>query len=169
MKALQTLLIEGKTSKDVVLLVDEMYLQKSSEYHGGRMVGKDEDGEFFSGILVFMIVGLKKSIPYVVKAVPEIKLTGDFVKQEIEECLRTMKGAGFNIRAVISDNHSTNVTAFASLQRLYGARNSGEHYIIYLEMQKVYLMYDDSVHLIICLVTNVSFFLLSSSVASETV
>ena len=40
-KALQTLLKEDKTSKDVVLLVDEMYLQKSSEYHGGRMVGKD--------------------------------------------------------------------------------------------------------------------------------
>ena len=111
------------------------------------MVGKDEDGEFYSGIMVFMTVGLNKSIPYVVKAVPEIKLTGDFVKQEIEECLRTMQGAGFNTRAVISDNHSTNVTAFASLQRLYGARNSGEHYIIYFEMQKVYLMYD-SVRLI---------------------
>ena len=62
-----------------------------------------------------------------VRAVTEVKLTGDFVKQVIEECLRTMKRAGFNIRAVISDNHPANVTRICFSPKLYGARNPGDH------------------------------------------
>ena len=58
-----------------MLLLDEMYLQKSCDYHGS-IIGKDEDGNFFNGILVFMIVGLQKSIPYVIKAIPKVKMSG---------------------------------------------------------------------------------------------
>ena len=99
----------------IQFIVDEMILQKSSDYHGGQMIGQDENGNYYSGILTFMIFGLTKSIPYVVKAVPVVNLNGRLVKEEIEESLRSLKEIGFNIRAVISDNHSTNVSAYSSL------------------------------------------------------
>ena len=68
-----------------------------------------------------MIVGLKKSIPYVIKAIPETKITGDFIKDEIEESLNTSRSAGFNIRALIADNHLTNVSANSKLISIYGS------------------------------------------------
>ena len=71
MTAAKTLLEEGCISKDVILMSDEMYLQKSTQYHGGEYIGADGDGELFSGINVFMIVGLQKSVLIVVRASPE--------------------------------------------------------------------------------------------------
>ena len=62
-KGLKLLLQEGKVSSDSALLIDEMYLQKSVQYHSGKLIGKDEKGDFYNGILVFMVVGLKQSVP----------------------------------------------------------------------------------------------------------
>ena len=49
------------------MIFDEMYLQKRQEYFGGEMIGGDDEGELYKGIICFMIVGLKESIPYVIK------------------------------------------------------------------------------------------------------
>ena len=69
-KALKLLMETGKVSADCVLLVDEMYLQKNMQYHGGSFIGADDDGNLYSGIVVFMVVSLKESIHFVVKACP---------------------------------------------------------------------------------------------------
>ena len=42
-------------SDDVILIADEMYLQKKVQYVGGKNVGADLDGNLFRGIVVFMI------------------------------------------------------------------------------------------------------------------
>ena len=68
MKALKLLLEKGNIDVDVILIIDEMYLQRSYEYSGGMFVGRDENGEFYNGIMVFMVVSLKKSIPFVIKS-----------------------------------------------------------------------------------------------------
>ena len=57
-------------------MVDEMYLQKSTKYYSGEYVGADEEGNMCKGIVAFMIVGLKESIPYVVQALPEVTFNG---------------------------------------------------------------------------------------------
>ena len=76
-KGLKLLLQEGKLSSDSALLIDEIYLQKSVQYHGGgKLIGKDEKGDFYNVILVFMVVGLKQSVPYVIKACPKTSLLG---------------------------------------------------------------------------------------------
>ena len=61
-KAVKLLREKGEISTDCILMVDEMYLQKATQYQGGEYVGADEEGNLFKGIIVFMIVGLKKSI-----------------------------------------------------------------------------------------------------------
>ena len=82
-KAARPLLSKDCISSDCVLLIDEMYLQKSLQYHGGKVVGQDEDGNFYKGIVVFMIVSLKKSIPYVVTLCAEVNVNGAWLASEI--------------------------------------------------------------------------------------
>ena len=77
MKAASILLQEGSISSDIILMADEMYLQKGTQFHSGQYVGANNEGEMYTGIVVFMIVGLKKSVPIVVRALPETSVTGN--------------------------------------------------------------------------------------------
>ena len=47
-KSLKVLLRQEKVDSQCMLLIDEMYLQKSCQYHGGKVYGKDEHGEFYT-------------------------------------------------------------------------------------------------------------------------
>ena len=100
--------------KDAILL-DEMYLQKEVQYHQGQLLGTDQDGNLYKGIVTFMIVGLRKNIPFVVRAVPESKIEGKWLSQHIDECLKSLHQVGFEVHAVISDNHATNNQSLVSL------------------------------------------------------
>ena len=76
-KAAKMLREEGSISSHIILMADEMYLKKSTQYHGGEYIGADTDGSLYSGITVFMIVGLKQSVRVVVRASPEIRISGE--------------------------------------------------------------------------------------------
>ena len=59
-----------------------MYLQKTSQNHGGSYVGENEQGELYKGILVFMISEIKETVPTVIKAVPETTVNGTLVPEK---------------------------------------------------------------------------------------
>ena len=84
LKAAKTLLNEGSISADVILMSDQIYLQKSTQYHSGKYIGADSNGDLFSGINVFMVVGLQKSVPIVVHASPETKMNGESVQRTFD-------------------------------------------------------------------------------------
>ena len=50
LKALKVLLDEDKIGKDIVVLIDEMYLQKEAQYQGGNIVGINSERKFYKGI-----------------------------------------------------------------------------------------------------------------------
>ena len=104
LKVAKLLLEQDKIDKDVVLLLDEMYLQKDAQYQDGKVIGVDDDGIFYKGIFTFMIVSLKKSIPVVIKSVPETKLKGEWISEHIDECINALQKCGFQVRGVIADN-----------------------------------------------------------------
>ena len=145
MKALKSMLNNGKVDPDCVLLIDEMYLQKGVQYQGGSLVGADENGELYTGIVVFMVVSLKKSVPFAIKACPESKISGDWLSLQIEETLRTIFNAAFNVWAVITDIHAVNVLSFKNLRNKYGEKNNSLSFNF--DGHKVYNLYD-SVHLV---------------------
>ena len=64
---LKTLHEKGFFSCHCILMIDEMDLQKSAQYQSGKYVGVDEEG-----IITFMVVGLKQSVPFVIQAIPEV-------------------------------------------------------------------------------------------------
>ena len=149
LKAAKVLLEQGDIGTDVVLLLDEVYLQKDSQYQDGELVGADNEGNLYKGVMTFMINSLKKSIPLVVKAIPEIKIEGKWLSEHIDNCITSLSSVGFNVCAVISDNHSTNVSAFKYLFNMYGNEQKGENIITHPSnpANRIYLFFDP-VHLL---------------------
>ena len=96
---------KGAISKDIILMLDEMHLQKCIQYAGGQYIGADSNKNFYKCIVVFMIQGLKKSVPIVVKASPEVTLTGQSLADEVSDCimylLLTFFKQGFLLDALI--------------------------------------------------------------------
>ena len=68
-KTMKVLPENGKISNNCILMVYEMYLEKATQYHSGEYIGADDEENIYKGIVVFMIVGLKESIPYIVQPI----------------------------------------------------------------------------------------------------
>ena len=148
-KAIKCLRQKGKMSDDIILMA-EVYVQKGTQFAGDEYVGADEDGNLYKGVVVFMIVGMKESIPYVVKAFPETPISSSWLSDQIDECIDRLADCRFNVRAVVADNHSANVNAFSDLHKKYGTDTDASCY--YIEHQKnnnrrTYLFYDN-LHLV---------------------
>ena len=144
-KAAQVLRENKAISEDIILMADEMYLRKKVQYSGGEYVGADKDGNLYKGIVVYMVCGLKKTLPIVVKTSPETKLNGTWMSEQLEECVCTLAEAGFKVRAIVTDNHSANVAAFSMLRKKF----PGEGFFFQhpKNSTKIYLFFDN-VHLI---------------------
>ena len=72
LKALKIVHEKGSFSSDCILIIDEMYLQKSAQYQSGENEGVDKEGNLYKGTVAFMVVGFKLSIAFVVQAIPEV-------------------------------------------------------------------------------------------------
>ena len=94
--------------------------------------------------MTFMIVGVKKNVPLVIKAVAETKIEGKWISLNIEESIKSLHEVGFQGRAVISDNHPSNVAAFHDLSQKFGD-SPNENAItlpIGSESKTIYLFFD---------------------------
>ena len=126
-KALKTLQENGKISNDCMLMVDEIYLEKTTQYHSGKYGGADYEGNLYKGIVAFMIMGLKELIPYIVQAIPEVKLSDKWLADKISNCIADLTSAEFCVRGIATDNHASNVHALSSLASIF---NSNSHQYI---------------------------------------
>ena len=145
-KAAKVLMEKGKLSSDIILMADEMFLQKGTQYHGGDYVGANEDGTLYKGVVVFMICGLKQNVSTVIKACPETGINGKWLCNEFIKCIDDLINVGFKIRGIVTDNHSSNVNAFKRLLKQY--LGDGQYFINFPGLNnKIYLFFD-TVHLL---------------------
>ena len=93
-KAAQLLREKDAISEDIVLMADEMYLQKCVQYSGGDYVGADADEYLYKGIVVFMIQGLEHTVPLVVKASPEVSVSGQWLASNLSDCIESLGNSG---------------------------------------------------------------------------
>ena len=105
MKAAKVLKENNSISEDIILMADELYLQKSTQYSGGQSVGTDEKRNLYKGVVVFMIHGLKSSVPIVVKAVLKVTVNGQWLAEKISNFISNLAAAGFRIRGIVTDYH----------------------------------------------------------------
>ena len=108
-KALCTLRNKSLIGNDVVILLDEMYLQTQVQFDGKSVIGCDGDLNMFKSKLCFMVVSLKQTISYVMQAIPIVRLTFLDVYNGILNCISILNEGKFHVRGVLADNHSTNV------------------------------------------------------------
>ena len=135
-------------SRDIVLMFDEIYLQKEANYQGGDFIGADTDGTLYKGVVCFMIVGLKESVPIVIKAIPEVTIAGEWLKDEMLKSIEDLLALGFRVRAVVSDDHSSNVSAFNMVRKKF--KSKSKYFFVFtcdLGDFKIYLFFD-STHLV---------------------
>ena len=63
-----------------------------------------------------MTASLTKSIPCFIKSRPETIISGEWLRNEIDECMFHLQNAGFNARAIVADDHASNVGAYSLLR-----------------------------------------------------
>ena len=126
-KAIKIFKENGKISNDCILMVDEMYLEKATQYHSGEYVGADDEGNLYKGIVAFMIVGLKESIPYIVQAIPEVKFSSEWLADKMSNYTDDLTSAEFCVRGIVTGDHASNVHAFSSPTAIF---NSDSHQCI---------------------------------------
>ena len=96
-------------------MFDDIYLQKCEGYFACDLLGCDSEGELYKRLVCFMVVGLKNSIPYVIKSSPETKINADWLKKKLIDCLGILPQSAFILRAIACDNHPSNVSSFKNL------------------------------------------------------
>ena len=83
-----------------------------------------------------------------VKAVPESKIEGKWLLLQIAETIQSLHKIGFHVRAVISDNHLSNVAAFNDLLSKFRYALH-ENTILYPSTtDRISYLFFDSVHLL---------------------
>ena len=125
-----------------------MYLQKDVQFEQCKLIGCDDNGNLFKAIMTFVIVGKRKNVPFVVKAVPESKIDGKWLSGQIMEGMQSLHEIGFHVRAVILDNYLSNVSVFNKLFSKYG-NESHENVVLHHSTsdRRTYLFHD-SVYLL---------------------
>ena len=120
-----------------------MYLQSQVQFDGHNLTGCNAKMEMYTSILYFMVVSLRKSIPFVISAIPLVKNSGEIVYENIEKCLSSLTKSQFRVGAIVSDNHTTNVKSYNILLTNYKFQD--KNYKItnpYLSQQNIYLLFD---------------------------
>ena len=106
LKALKVLREKGEISIDLILMVDEIDLQKVAQYQDGEYVGADEESNLYKGILAFMVVVMKQSITFVVQAIPKVTFNGQWLSDKVASNIENLGNAGICLRGFVVDNHT---------------------------------------------------------------
>ena len=106
LNVLKTLHEKGSFSCDCILMIDEMYLQKSAQYQSGENV---EEGNLYKGIFAFLVVELKQSIPFVVQTIPEVTFNGQWLAEKISDNIDNLIETGLCVQGIVNDDISYKV------------------------------------------------------------
>ena len=117
-----------------------MYLKKV-QYSAGKYVGADSDGNMYKSVVVFMLQGLKQSVPVVVKACPETEISGRWLAEKLSECVTDLCKSG-----IMSDNYAANVSPFNILLQEYAHKDA--RFIVHPQSSCKKHLFFDNVHLV---------------------
>ena len=106
-----------------MLLIDKTKLQKEVQFQHGKLIGCDDNGDLFKGIITFMIVGVWKNVPFAVKAVPESKIEGKWLSGQTIKTIQSLHEIGFHGRAVVLIDPATCPPSTNEILSNYGSES----------------------------------------------
>ena len=68
-------------------------------------------------------MGLKESTPHIVKAIPEVKFSGEWLADKMSNCIDNFTSAGFCIQVIVTDNQASNFLAISSLALIFSSNS----------------------------------------------
>ena len=96
-KASKLLLDKGCISADVLLVFDNMFLEKGEDYVNRHLYGSNASGELYECVMCFMIIGQQNNVPTVIKTVPVTKLDSSWLKVELGNQLLLLDEFNFKV------------------------------------------------------------------------
>ena len=94
--------------RTVLLIVDEIYVAKRTEYTSGAIQGLRADGSVASTLLCFMVKSLTGKYKDIVAIFPTSKLTATKLHDCNIEVMALLRAVSFNVVAISVDNAATN-------------------------------------------------------------
>ena len=98
--------------RNVVLMIDEIYVAKRVEYSGGDVKGLTPDCAVASTLLCFMVKSVVSKYKDIVGIYPAHKLTAEKQYQCYTEVMTLLRRVAVNVVAISVDNASTNIKFF---------------------------------------------------------
>ena len=104
--------------RSCIILVDEVYVKPSLQYHGGHVFGKAENNpDALANTLLSIMVKLMKSGPkFLIKMIPVSKLTPTFLHKQVCAILGIINSSFGKVIVIIADNYRTNQAFFKLFQ-----------------------------------------------------
>ena len=94
--------------RNVILMIDEIYVAKRAEYAGGEVTGLTADGSVASTLLCFMVKSVAGKFRDLVAMYPMSKLTALKQFECYKEVMTLLRKVLLNVVAISVDNASTN-------------------------------------------------------------
>ena len=88
-------------------MIDQAYLQKSAQYQSRENV---EEGNLNKGNVVFLVVELKQSIPFVVQTILEVTFNGQWLVAKISDNIDSLIEIRLCVRGIVTGNISYKVS-----------------------------------------------------------
>jgi len=126
--------------KNVILIIDEVYIAKKVEYSAGKMYGLTSDGQLATTVLSFMIKSLASKYRDIVALYPVCKLTANKLADCFDCVIKKLTELEFSVVAILVDNHPINRSFYVNIL----CNGSIKSYIMnpYGNGEKIFLLFD---------------------------
>lgn len=74
-------------------------------YQAGECVGIEKKGKTFKGIAALMVVGLRLSISFIVRSIPEVMFNVQWLADIIKGNIDKLITIGFCVQGIVTDKH----------------------------------------------------------------
>jgi hypothetical protein len=125
--------------RNVVLIVDEIYIAKRLEYSGGGVQGLTPDGSIANTLLCFMVKSITSKYKDIVAMYPMLKLTAAKQNDCYQQVAALVRNVKLNVVAISVDNATANRKFFVDF--LCGGLLQS-HFIDPVTNQPIYLIFD---------------------------
>ena len=104
--------------RSCIILVDEVYVKPSLQYHGGHVFGKAENNPdvLANTLLSTMVKCMNGGPKFLIKRIPVSKLTSTFLHEQVCAILDILNSSFGKVIAIIADNNRTNQAFFKLFQ-----------------------------------------------------
>ena len=68
-------------------------------------MGIGEEGHLYKGIVVFMVVWLNQSLPFIVQVISEVTINGQWLAKKISDNIGNLIEIELFVRGIVTDNH----------------------------------------------------------------